>query len=98
MTKYTLSQKADFDLAEIYTYSYLHFGEEKADAYLLALEERFTHLADNPQLGRSVDHIRKNYLCYIFMQHAIYYRIENAGSIQVMRILHHRRDVKRNLN
>ncbi len=41
MADYALSQKADEDLTEIYTFSYLNFGEEQAGANLLSLDECF---------------------------------------------------------
>ncbi|PIQ97461.1 MAG: hypothetical protein COV67_04065 [Nitrospinae bacterium CG11_big_fil_rev_8_21_14_0_20_56_8] len=64
MADYRLSNKADEDLTEIYTFSYQRFGEAGADAYLLSLEERFLALANQPHLGRKADHIRKGYFRY----------------------------------
>jgi toxin ParE1/3/4 len=61
MAEYELSNKADDDLNEIYLFSRQRFGEAKADAYLLALEERFSVLASQPRLGRQIDQIRPGY-------------------------------------
>ena len=56
-----MSKRADEDLTEIYRYSYQHFGEVQADAYLLALHERCLLLANQPDLGRRIDYIREGY-------------------------------------
>ena len=58
MADYVLTQRADQDIAEIYRFSYQQFGAAKADAYLLALEERFLMLAEQPLIGQKIDHIR----------------------------------------
>jgi len=58
MAKYELSEAADRDLNSIYIYSYREFGESKAGAYLASLEECFERLAEFPDIGRPIDHIR----------------------------------------
>lgn len=64
MPDYELSVKAEHDLTEIYIFSYHNFGEAKADAYLIGLDECFCHLANESLLGRKIDTIRKGYLRY----------------------------------
>ena len=93
MPEYRLSGKADEDLGEIYVYSHQRFGEAKADAYLLALEERFFLLADQPSLGRRIDHIREGYLRWDHESHSIFYKTTRDGII-VMRVLHAMRDMR----
>lgn len=93
MPEYQLSGKADEDLGEIYVFSHQRFGEDRADAYLLALEERFSILAGQPSLGRRIDHIRKGYLCWDHESHSIFYKITDVGII-VMRVLHGKRDMR----
>lgn len=61
MAEYQLSNKADEDLNDIYSFSYRRFGEARADAYLLALERRFSILAAQPGLGRRIDHSPRPY-------------------------------------
>ncbi len=93
MPEYRLSGKADEDLGEIYVFSHQRFGEAKADAYLLALEERFSILADQPSLGRPIGHIREGYLRWDHESHAIFYKTTEDGII-IMRVLHGMRDVR----
>ena len=87
MTKYQLSKKADNDLAEIFIYSFQNFGEAKARAYLLSLHECLTLLAEQPGIGRKIDHIRQGYLRHEHISHAIFYKIKDDG-IFVVRVLH----------
>jgi toxin ParE1/3/4 len=96
MAEYELSNKADDDLNEIYIFSRQRFGKAKADAYLLALEERFSILARQPRLGRRIDHIRPGYLRYEHVSHSIFYRLTENGII-VMRVLHRRMAVEQHI-
>ena len=96
MADYTLSQAADADLVEIYTYSFQSFGEAKADAYLQSLEESFQHLADQPKLGRPMGHIRKGYFRYEHASHSIFYKVKNKG-VFIVRVLHPAMDSERHI-
>ena len=96
MADYELSNKADEDLTEIYTFSYNRFGGLKADAYLLALEECFCMLVEQPLLGRKIDHIRAGYLQYEHTSHSIFYVLKEDG-ILIQRVLHQSMDSKRHL-
>ena len=96
MAEYLLSGKADEDLTEIYTFSYQHFGEARAAAYLMALEERFSILAKQPLLGRQIDQIRKGYFRYEQESHSIFYRQTKTG-VTIMRVLHQSMDPNRHL-
>lgn len=96
MSEYLLSEKADQDLVEIYLFSYHRFGEARADAYLLALEERFETLAGQPGIGRRIDHIREGYYRYNHASHAIFYTLHEKG-ILIVRVLHGHMNVEERL-
>jgi toxin ParE1/3/4 len=96
MADYRLAKKADQDLEEIYVFSYRNFGEAKADAYLEALAECFTLLAEQPSLGRRIDHIRPGYLRHEHHAYSIFFRRE-ADGILIMRVLYKGRDMRRHL-
>lgn len=91
MADYELSDKADEDLTEIYIFSFQKFGEAKADAHLLSLNECFSLLAANPRLGRKIDHIRQGYFQHEHGRHSIFYR-QKINGITIMRVLHHSMD------
>lgn len=83
---YRLSRLADRDLTDIYIYSYRHFGEARADAYLISLSECLDLLATHPGMGADVGHLRAGYRRHTHSRHDIYYLIEEHG-IFVVRVL-----------
>ena len=96
MPDYRLSNAAERDLEEVYTYSYSEFGERRADAYFESLENCLQNLAEQPQLGLDVSSTRKKYLRFVHQRHSIYYKKSRAG-ILVVRILGPGMSVDRNL-
>lgn len=96
MANFELTEAADRDLTEIYRYSYLNFGTGQADAYLSALELCFARLAQFPQIGRSIDHVRRGYFRFEHARHTVFYvRIEQG--VRIVRVLHERMDPDRHL-
>lgn len=86
MPSYELTDAADRDLTEVYTYSFFEFGENQADVYFESLDACLTRLAENPGLGVDMGSLRKGYRRFAHQRHSIYYRQIRAG-IQVIRIL-----------
>ena len=96
MPKYQLTNAADEDLAELYSYSFIEFGERRADAYFESLEDCLQLLAGNPQLGVSVTRLRRKYLRFVHERHTIYYKKSRSG-ILIVRILGPGMSAERNL-
>jgi toxin ParE1/3/4 len=96
MADYVLSNAADGDLAEIYSYSVQCFGEAQADSYYLGLSRCLDMLADNPRLGRPAGLSRREMLRHSHAGHVIYYQVESPG-IFVVRVLHHSMDSDRHM-
>ncbi len=96
MAKFELTEAADRDLTGIYRFTYLRFGAEQADKYLLALENCFAQLADFPQLGRSIEHLRRGYFRLEHERHTIFY-IRTKTGVRIVRVLHERMDPERHL-
>lgn len=86
MPEYCLSNAAGKDLEEIYEYSFLEFGEQRADAYFESLEECLQKLAEIPTLGMDISTLRDGYLRFVHQRHSIYYKTLKHGII-VVRIL-----------
>ena len=82
---YKLSNKAAEDFEKIYEYTYLNFGENKADSYTDEIDKCLLLLSESPQIGRVLDKIKKG--IYRHDHHAIFYLIESEN-IFVIRILH----------
>ena len=96
MASFELSVAADRDLTGIYRYSYRQFSAEQADAYLLSLDQCFSKLAQFPQLGRSIDHLRRGYFRFEHASHTVFY-VRTALGICIIRVLHERMDPDRHL-
>jgi plasmid stabilization system protein ParE len=82
MAIYELTEAADADLSEIYTYSYREFGEAKADGYFRSLERCFEQLAEFPGIGRPIEHLRPGY--FLFRMRAtpsILYRLPTESEL-----------------
>ena len=50
MHDYILSQAADYDLSEIYKFTFIEFGETQADSYFASREQCLRRLAEHPEL------------------------------------------------
>ena len=87
MAEYILSYAAEKDVRTIYRYSVEEFGEIKASAYLQSLDECLLMLADNPDVGKDVSHIRLDYYQFSHDSHEVFYKKDEDG-IYVVRILH----------
>jgi len=96
MAKYELTEAADHDLNDIYIYSYREFGEAKADAYFRSLEDCFERLAEFPDIGRSIEHIRPDYFRFPHASHTVYF-MKVTGGIRIVRVLHQRMDPERHV-
>lgn len=94
---YTLSNKADCEIKEIYKYSYTTFGENQADIYIAGLENCFDHLVENPLLGRSCNGIREGYFRLEYISHIIFYTLE-PETILISRVIHESMDIKAQLS
>jgi toxin ParE1/3/4 len=84
--KYELSEAADADLSNIYSFTFTEFGERQADAYFESLEDCLTRLAGNPRLGREIGCLREHYRLFVHQRHSIYYKPLKSG-ILVVRVL-----------
>ena len=87
MIKYTLSQKASRDLANIFQYTYKNFNLSQAESYLSELEECFIMLSKEPGLAHKTEDIRKDYFRYLFRKHAAYFKVRE-DDIFIVRVLH----------
>ena len=90
---YTLSNKADDEIKEIYKYSYVTFGESQANIYLAGLENCFERLLGNPHLGRPCDSVREGYFRLEYLSHIIFYT-RVPDTILISRVIHKSMDIK----
>jgi toxin ParE1/3/4 len=93
---YTLSNKADNEVKEIFKYSYVTFGENQAHIYINGLENCFENLVENPHLGRSCHSIRAGYFRFEYISHIIFYTLE-PDTVLISRVIHKSMDIKAQL-
>ena len=94
--KYKISQQALYDINDIWEYTFHKWSKEQADRYYNLIFDEIEYISENSHLEISYEHIRKNYRASKIKSHLVFYRIENK-SIEIIRILHQRMDLKRRL-
>ncbi len=94
MAKYRLTNQAVKDLESIWSFTYKKWSLEQADRYYNLVIDEIEFIAANALSGRSMDHIRQGYRATIVKSHIIFYKISNEKTIEIVRILHQRMDVK----
>ena len=87
MAEYKLTEQADTDFEEIFSYGIDRFGIVQAEKYHLGMIARFNLIAQNPLLYTPVDDIREGYRRSRYQSHSIYYRIIGNKSVLIVRIL-----------
>ena len=96
MARYILTQRAEQDYREILAFTLNGWGVEQFTTYATLLDNTFEKLVAMPRLGVLRDDIRAGYYCYRVSQHYIFYRL-NDEKIEVVRILHTKRKMTRDL-
>lgn len=94
--KLDISPTAEAEIAEIWDYTACEYGLDAADAYVFDLDRVMVRLLDYPLMGADCAEIRKGYRRIRAGSHTIYYLPKDDG-IQIMRVMHVRRDAKRHL-
>ena len=93
MNKFELSKKAKTDLMKIANYSQITWGVSQRNDYLKVLDNTFSILSDEPELGINCGYIRESYSKYPQASHVIYYKGYKNNQIYIVRILHKSMDV-----
>lgn len=93
MTRFTLSPKARQDFVEIWLYTADNWGVEQADQYVLEIKRDLASAKPNSPMVRPIDGLLRmksgHHLCI--------FRRDGSGAIHVVRVLHERMDVSRQL-
>ncbi|CAL67323.1 type II toxin-antitoxin system RelE/ParE family toxin [Christiangramia forsetii] len=95
--KYRISQKALEDLDKIWIYTFKKWSKVQADRYYNLIIEEIHFIADNFLTGKSAEQTRKNYRVTKIKSHLIFYRKDENQTVEIIRILHERMDIKRRL-
>ncbi len=97
MGSYSLTEAARADLKSVAIYTQRRWGKEQRRIYSKQFDGAFLLLAKNPDAGLSCDHIKEGYKKFPTGSHTIFFRVISESEIQVVRILHKRMDVARQL-
>ena len=97
MNAFELSAKAKFDLKNIARYTQKRWGRVKRNIYIKQLDDCFHLLADKPSIGIDMSFIKQGYMKFPQSSHLIIYKRTTETKITIVRILHHKMDVKLNL-
>ena len=95
--KYRISKQAIDDLNDIWVYTFHKWSKEQADRYYDLIISEIEFIADNYLTGKSAEQIRKNYRMTNIKSHLIFYRKVKNDIVEIVRILHQRMDIKKQL-
>ena len=97
MAKYVLSRQAIKDLTEIWMYTCSTWSDIQADKYYELLTGAFVPISNNPDLGKSYVDLSIGLLGMRVGHHIIFVRQSKENQIQIIRVLHVRMDLNRNI-
>ncbi len=91
----TLLAEADFDGIGRYTQEL--WGTDQAVGYLTRVDQTFAALAASPALGKDRGDLRPGLMSCPCNRHVIFFRRDDQGNVDILRILHERMDFQRHL-
>ena len=94
MARYRFTNKAVYDLTQIWNYTVDKWSENQADSYYFMLIENFKELASNPDLGKNYSGVTENLLGFKAGRHIIFYIKTEESDVEITRILHEQMDLK----
>jgi len=97
MAKIIFRQKAIDDLNDIWNYTFLKWSEQQADKYYMTIKMMCNGILVNPTIGKEYKEISKNLFGLISGKHIIFYQILANDTIEIVRILHERMDLKKRI-
>ena len=92
MTDYLLSEKAKYQLDEIYLYGLVTFGQPTARRYLHNLYRQFELLAEFPDIGQNLTIARRTFYRFGCGVHIIIYSRDSNADIVIEAIFDGRSD------
>jgi toxin ParE1/3/4 len=96
MPRFILATKVRADLAGIWRYSELNWGDNQAQHYIRDIWSTFEKIAESPKRGRRCDEAGPDHFKMIAGSHIVIYHMigEDVG---IVRILHQAMDLGRQL-
>jgi len=97
MPAYRVSNRAQSDLLLIGRFTAREWGLAQRNFYLKQIDDCFSELAENPNLGMACDYISRGYRKIPQGRHVIFYKQGSGGIIEIIRVLHQSMDVESKL-
>lgn len=95
MAELLFSNKAVEDLTNIWNHMVETWSEAQVDKYYTTLVDTCREIADTPRpLGREYTEIRSGLFEYRTGRHIVFYRSAADDTVEIVRILHERMDLK----
>ncbi len=95
---YRISEKAVEDLENIWIYTFEKWSSDQANRYYNLIINEIEFISNNFNTGKAMDHIRKGYRTSIVKSHLIFYRLGKSNTVEIIRILHQKMDVKHKID
>lgn len=97
MGAFSLTEAAKADLKSIAAYTQRRWGKEQRRIYAKQFDDAFRMLADTLEAGIACDVIKVGYRKFPIGSHVIFYRALSDTDMEIVRILHKRMDLGRQL-
>ncbi|RLQ20863.1 type II toxin-antitoxin system RelE/ParE family toxin [Seongchinamella sediminis] len=97
MGSFTLTEAAKADLKSIAAYTQRRWGKDQRRIYAKQFDDAFHILAENPEVGAACDFIKAGYRKFPNGRHVIFYRELSDTEVEIVRIIHKRMDLARQL-
>ena len=94
MVKYIFTNKAVEDLTNIWNYTFEVWSENQADKYYELIIVACKESAEEKLCGKNYPEIMQDILGLKIGQHIIFYRKVGTQSIDIVRLLHSRMDLR----
>ena len=93
---YEISNLARKDLEDIWKYTFENWSRSQADKYYRILVKEFDVICKNPEIGKSIDHVKPGHRIRSTESPLIVYKMQSE-KIWIDRILHMRMDIESRL-
>ena len=97
MSGFILSAKAQADLGQIWDYTLKKWDQDQAESYIRDIQNAISGLVAGTKTSQPIDDIRPGYKKAAVGSHLLFFKIEDTGIINIVRILHQRMDTEQHL-
>ena len=96
--RYSISEKANQDIENIWLYTFENWSLEQADRYYNLILDEIEFISENFESGKSADYIKKGYRSSIVKSHIIFYKKSRRNIVEIIRVLHQKMDIENRID